>query len=130
MICDFCYREHPVLTPEGVKALYSHVCKTGQFPNGAVDVRHIEQAIGKEIPSTAEFHRLVGEFLTKRSGTSLTPGQQLRRKRVFKGLRQLELARLLGVTKMAVSYYEKGTRPLSRQALEWLNGEIAATGAE
>ena len=126
--CDWCRREHEGLDPEQVKALYSHVVKLKEFPNGVADVRHIEAAIGRDFPSTGEFHRLVGEWLAKQSGTTLTPGEQLRRKRGFLRLKQRELARKLGVTKAMVCYYESGRSPLSREALEWLNAEKGLSG--
>jgi len=126
--CEWCEREHDDLTPEQIKAIYSFVKKGGVFPLGVADVRHIEHAVKADIASTAEFHRIVNDFLIKQSGTTLTDGQRLQRQRKRRGLTQRLLARALGVTKMAVCHYESGKRALPKQALEWLNGENASLG--
>lgn len=128
--CDWCEREHDELTPEQVKALYSHVTKHGTFPCGIADVRHVEHAIRADIPSTAEFHRLVNDYLIKQSGTKLTDGQRLRQRRMREGLTQSRLARAIGVAKMTVCHYESGSEPLSKSAREWLERENALLGAE
>ncbi len=121
--CDWCEREHDDLTPEQVKAIYSHVAKHGAFPSGVADVRHVERAIRRDIPSTAEFHRLVNDYLIKQQGTKLTDGQRLRQRRMRDGLTQSQLARSIGVKKAAICHYESGKRPLPKEALEWLNAE-------
>lgn len=126
--CEWCERDHEMLAPGDVKAIYSEVAKSGRFPHGVADVRHIEHAIGCDIPSTAEFHRLVNDYLIKQSGTKLTDGQRLQRKRTRDGLTQSQLGRVLGVGKMAVRHYESGRTPLPKSALAWVNGENAPLG--
>lgn len=126
--CDWCEREHDELAPEQIKALYSRVTKHGTFPCGIADVRHVEHAIRADIPSTAEFHRLVNDYLIKQSGTKLTDGQRLQRKRTRDGLTQSQLGRVLGVGKMAVRHYESGRTSLPKAALAWVNGADALLG--
>jgi len=126
--CEWCERQDDELTPEEVKGLYAHVVKHGRFPGGVADVRHVERALRADIPSTAEFHRLVNDYLIKQQGTKLTDGQRLQRQRKRRGLTQSRLARVLGVKKAAVCHYESGKRPLSKEALEWLNAEKPLQG--
>ena len=119
--CDWCHSEHESLTPEQVKAMYGHVLAGGHLE--VRDIRHLEHTLKKEFSNTAEFHRLVKEYLIRQTGTTLTPGEMLKRERKRYRITQRKLGRLLGVTKMAVSQYESGSRPLSPAASGWLHSE-------
>lgn len=121
--CSWCEREHDVLAPEDVKAIYSYVTKHGAFPHGVADVRHIEQTIKADIASTAEFHRLVNDYLIKQSGTKFTDGQKMKQRRAKEGLTQSQLGKLLGVTKKAIVHYESGKEGMPKMALDWANRE-------
>lgn len=121
--CDWCGRDHGYLAPEDVKAIYNYVKKNDAFPNGVVDVRHLEHSIGKQFSSTAEFFRIVEEFLIIQSGTKLTMGQKLKRERKRYRMTQPELGKLLKVGKTAINNYELGIRPLPKEVQEWLVSE-------
>jgi predicted transcriptional regulator len=119
--CEWCGKSHDTMTDGQVKALYKIICKDKACPNGVIDIRHIEDAIGKSFPNTDEFHRIVGEYVAKKSGTTLTMGEKLKKERKRYRISQSELGRLFGVTKMTVSRYERGSIPLSKSASEWLH---------
>lgn len=108
-----------------LRELYSAVCRA-DISDGDVKSRivaEIESIVGKPFSSTSEFHRIVNEYLAKKTGNALTSGEQLKRERKRYGLTQGALARAIGVTKMAVSHYESGRSPLSKTAQEWLNSD-------
>lgn len=113
-----------ILTPEEIKALYNRICAGG----GWLDVRALEIATGKEFRGTAEFHRIMQEYfsrrLTGKPDRTLSNGVQIKRKRKALHLSQKQLGDLLGTAKITVVRWEQNKNEPSPKALAWLNAQI------
>lgn len=118
-----------VLAPKEIKALYDRICSGSSW----LDVRALEIATGREFGSTAEFHRsMQGYFsrrLTGKPARTLSTGAQIKRKRQALRLSQKQLADLLGATKRTVARWERNKHGSSPKALKWLNAQDAQGAA-
>lgn len=84
-------------------------------------IRRLEELTKCGFPCTEDLHSSVKALLSK-SSLIESFGQQLRKLRKARGLTQLGLARLLGISRKSVNLYEKNKRIPDSRTLDWLNG--------
>jgi DNA-binding XRE family transcriptional regulator len=109
-----------------IRRLYSIICnrELGDDPDSMqkrVDIiMHLESVTGKQFRNTKEFHEVVSQLIT-REGEKLIPiNKQFRIKRSNLDLDQAELAKQLNVDRRTIIRWEKGSTPLTPNAIQWI----------